>query len=261
MLLVSEPFENGALQLPLLEDGGLERLLQTGAGARGRGRTAIVPLPGRPERLHLRAVRHGGLLGGLCRDLLFGLRRPVAELRVNARLAVAGAPVPRPVLVAARRRVGPIWSAAVATIHEEHSVNGAAFLAARPEPERLLRAAAAAGAAVRRFHDSGGWHPDLHVKNLLIRELDGETTARVVDLDRARVVPAVLPRRRMRELMRLYRSLVKRGLDAQVGNRGCARFFAAYTVGDRALRRALLRHLNLERARIALHRLAYPRDR
>ena len=105
LLLVAEPFENGALQLPLLEDGGLERLLQTGAGAQGRGRTAIVPLPGRSERLHLRVVRHGGLLGGLYHDLLFGLRRPIAELRVNARLAVAGAPVPRPVLVAARRRV------------------------------------------------------------------------------------------------------------------------------------------------------------
>ena len=46
-----------------------------------------VPLPGRCRRLHLRPVRHGGLLGGLRGDLHFGLGRTVAELRANARLA------------------------------------------------------------------------------------------------------------------------------------------------------------------------------
>jgi hypothetical protein len=63
----------------------------------------------------------------------------------------------------------------------------------------------------------------------------------------------------MRELMRLYRSLVKRGLLEQVGPRGCARFFAAYVDRDRALRRALLAHLPRERRRVALHALGYRR--
>jgi hypothetical protein len=61
----------------------------------------------------------------------------------------------------------------------------------------------------------------------------------------------------MAELMRLHRSLVKRGLLARVGMRGCARFFAAYTAGDRELRRALLRQLPRERVRLALHQLAW----
>jgi hypothetical protein len=61
----------------------------------------------------------------------------------------------------------------------------------------------------------------------------------------------------MAEVMRLYRSLRKRGLHQVVGLRGCVRFFAAYTAGDRVLRRALLTHLTRERARIAVHALGY----
>jgi hypothetical protein len=61
----------------------------------------------------------------------------------------------------------------------------------------------------------------------------------------------------MAELMRLHRSVVKRGLSEVVGPRGCARFLDAYTGGDRVLRRALLAHLPVERVRLALHRLAY----
>ena len=57
--------------------------------------------------------------------------------------------------------------------------------------------------------------------------------------------------------MRLHRSLVKRGLLAEVGIRGCARFFASYTAGDRELRSALLRRLPRERARLAIHALGW----
>ena len=43
--------------------------------------------------------------------------------------------------------------------------------------------------------------------------------------------------------MRLYRSLLKRGVLHRVGPRGCAAFFRAYLAGDRVLRRAMLRRL------------------
>jgi hypothetical protein len=57
--------------------------------------------------------------------------------------------------------------------------------------------------------------------------------------------------------MRLFRSLVKRGLLDGVGARGCARFLAAYCGDDRRLRAALLRRLDPELRRVALHRVAY----
>jgi hypothetical protein len=119
------------------------------------------------------------------------------------------------------------------------------------------RAASAAGSAVRAFHDAGAHHADLHVGNLLFRARAADFEAWVIDLDRARLAQPPAARERMKQLMRLHRSLVKRGLLGQLGARGCARFFSSYTGGDRVLRSALLRQLPRERARLALHSLGY----
>jgi tRNA A-37 threonylcarbamoyl transferase component Bud32 len=110
---------------------------------------------------------------------------------------------------------------------------------------------------VRRFHDAGGSHPDLHVKNLLVRERDGAVEIVVIDLDRARLQAQVAPRARMAQLMRLYRSLLKRDLLRIVGDGGCTAFFDAYVQNDRALGDALLARLPAERRRVARHALRY----
>ena len=65
------------------------------------------------------------------------------------------------------------------------------------------------------------------------------------------------PARRMRELMRLYRSLLKRGVFEQVGSSGREAFFAAYTDGDTDLASALLRHWPREQRRVARHAVGY----
>jgi 3-deoxy-D-manno-octulosonic acid kinase len=227
------------------------------AAARGRTETSVLALPGRAERIHLRPVRHGGLLGPLWSGAVLGPGRPAEELRVTARLLEAGAPVPRPALVVAHRRAGPLWSAVLGTVHVEDARDGLAWLASDPGPTQLLRGARAVGAAVRRFHDAGGAHADLHAKNLLLREGEGDLEVRVIDLDRATAGAPPTPARRMRDLMRLVRGLHKRGVAGRVGIRGCAAAFAAYCDGDRALRRALLEHLPGERRRLARHRIAY----
>jgi hypothetical protein len=256
VLYVSPEFERDALAVGLLAPGGLERILARGSGPLGRSRTAVVSLPGRRERLHLRPLHHGGVLRALARDRLLGLARPLAELRAMARLRAAGAPVPIPVLVAARRVRG-FYRAAVATIHEEDTLDGIALLASGAGAAVRSRAASAAGSAVRALHDAGGQHADLHIGNLLFRERGDRIESLVVDLDRARIAAPPGAAERMAELMRLHRSLVKRELLAQVGMRGCARFFASYTAGDRELRSALLRRLPLERARLAIHALGW----
>jgi len=256
VIFVSDEFESAALALGLLEPGGLERALAAAAGPRGRSRTALVSLPGRSERLHLRPLHHGGLLRGLLRDRFLGLARPLAELRVLAQLRARGAPVPVPVLVAARRVRG-FQRIALATLHEEGAQDGLALLA-RPLPAPAQRAAArAAGRAVRALHDAGARHADLHLGNLLFRAGGHAFDVWVLDLDRARLAGPPTPRERMRELMRLARSLVKHGFSRTLGARACASFFAGYTNGDRRLRADLLRQLPRERARLALHAFGY----
>jgi tRNA A-37 threonylcarbamoyl transferase component Bud32 len=145
----------------------------------------------------------------------------------------------------------------VATFLEEGAIDALALLEQRLSAKRVLRAAEAAGAALRRFHDAGGSHRDLQLKNLLLRELDARTECIVVDLDRARLQSEVAAADRMKQLMRLFRSLRKRGVLAAVGARGMARFFQAYVGEDRELRRALRRRLAWERLKVAIHALHY----
>lgn len=257
-MLVASPLVPAVRRSGLLAPGALEAALEAAQGSPGRAPTARLALPGRPERLVIRPVLHGGWLGRWLGAHLLGPGRPVRELATTASLRASGAPVPEPALVWTRRVAGPVWRAAVATVEVPGTLDGERFLRSHPAPDTVILTARAAGRAVRRFHDAGGVHADLHVKNLLVRGQDtvGPEVI-VIDLDRARRVDRVSPRRRLRELMRLYRSLRKRGLLAAVGPRGLAAFFEAYTGSDRALRRALLGHLSLERLRVAIHALGY----
>ena len=229
----------------LLEPDGFERAFALSGEASGRAATGLLPLDPGDERVLLRRLRHGGVLGPILGGLYLGLGRCEAELRTTAALRAGGAPVPRPVLALAQRRVGPWVACAVGTVFEEDTVDALAYLHASPGADAIDAAARAAGRAVRRFHDAGGRHPDLHLKNLLLRERDGSTECLVIDLDRARAGADVSPQRRMRELMRLYRSLRKRGVARAVGDRGIG-----------ALLRQLLRRRPVAAARTPRERTA-----
>jgi 3-deoxy-D-manno-octulosonic acid kinase len=243
----------------LLDVAGVCAHLAAAAGARGRAPLAVVELPGGARRVALRSLRRGGWLGPLLGGALARGGRPFAELAVTARLLAAGAPVPQPLLAIAWRS-GAVWRAALGTAFLDDAVDAATALAAPPPRRRLLLLLATAGRAVRRFHDVGGSHPDLHVGNLLVRERGGAAEAWIVDLDGARAGALPGPDERMAQLMRLHRSLVKRGLlVAAGGERGSLWFLHAYVAGDRALRRALLARLPAERRRLARHALLYPR--
>jgi tRNA A-37 threonylcarbamoyl transferase component Bud32 len=226
----------------------------------GRAGTHVLALPGTKERVHLRPARRGGVLRFVLPGRLGGRARAEREVETAARLFEQGVPVSQPALALGQRR-GLSWQGLFGSIHLEGARNGAQFLATNPSRLSLRIAARAAGRAVRQFHDAGAHHPDLHVENLLVRETDGELQVVVIDLDRAHIGASCSDRARMRQLMRLYRSLVKRDLLNQVGTRGCAAFLAAYCGGDRGLRSRLSGHLRRERLRVAIHALAYPRGR
>jgi hypothetical protein len=262
--LVDATIADALRRAHLLEADGVRAALAQAEGAAGRARTALVSIGA--AQLVLRGVHRGGLLAPLLGDALFGPERPLREIAVTAALRSAGAPVPRPAFGGAFRSRGAwrgvAWNGAVATWLEAQTCDAEAWLRAGPSqpwgaPPRLIPRG---GGAVRRFHDAGGSHPDLHVKNLLVRELAERCEIVVIDLDRARIVPGLAARERMAQLMRLYRSLLKRDLLRVVGERGCATFFAAYTRGDDALRDALLARLPAERRRVARHALGYRRS-
>lgn len=264
VVAVAPSYQAELRSLKLHEPGGLQKLLTSRSASRqsgGRAGSWQIELPKSGRRIHLRPIAHGGLLRRLTGRRLLGLGRPLAELEVTAQLLARGVAVPEPVGIVARRR-GLFWEASLATGFEVGSASGGAFLCSGTRRSRVIEASRAAGRAIRGFHDAGARHPDLHVDNLLVLEADDSQSPRVVviDLDGVRIVRKVAARRRMAELMRLYRSLRKRRLLGAGSARVCAAFFGAYCAGDRALRSALLANVRREQLRIAAHALAYRRD-
>lgn len=209
---VPEPGEGEAVR-PGVARGGLRRLTRNG------------------RVLWVRRYRHGGLVGPLLADRYGGPRRGVRELRILAHLCRGRVAVPepaflevRPAGVLVRMRLGT-WD-----------LPGRPLTEALAGPATGRRAAAReAGRAVRRLHDAGVVHGDLHIGNVL---WDGRR-AGILDLDSARFPGVVGAEARWGEILRLLRSARKRRASLACSNRDALRFLDAYAGGDRGWREGL----------------------
>jgi len=250
---LSEPL----LALGLGDGAGFDALL---ARARtvpgGRGPQPVLGLPDGSARLRLRPRRRGGWLARWLPRLGTSAVRVERELEVWRHLAAHGVPLPWPAAAIARRRRGG-WACHFATLDRPGARDGLAWLAASASARERARAAAVVFASLRRLHDAGAVHGDLHLGNLLLEGEGDDLGCLFVDLDRARLGATVGAADRMRELMRLARSLEKAFGAAALDARLSARALAAYCGGDRALRAALLACAPRESRRLARHRLAW----
>jgi tRNA A-37 threonylcarbamoyl transferase component Bud32 len=187
-----------------------------------RGPVQVVDLDGR--RLWVKRYRHGGLTGPLFRDLYLNFRRGLWEMLVLDHLARGRVRVPEPAFLEVRR-VGPLFRMRMGT-WDLPGRNLAKVLAGPAAGRRP--ALAAAGRAVRRLHDDGVLHGDLHIHNLL---WDGET-AGILDFDSARLLRDVGEEGRWEEILRLLRSAVKRRSGLACNSTDAMRFLDAYASGE-----------------------------
>lgn len=169
------------------------------------GRRAIrVVEPG----MVVRTVVHGGLLRNLTGDRFLAATRSLRELETSLILADRG--IPTPEILAIRITRGLLFvRLEVASRLVPEASDLLAFLEANPDDTReYLRKA---GSLIRRMHDCGVYHADLHVKNLL---LDGSGVLYVIDLDKARAfdrLPTVLRRMNTNRFERSVRKYAKAG--------------------------------------------------
>ncbi len=207
----------------------------------GRGPLALIPANG--EEWVVRHARRGGAIAPLLGDhyLSVGVPRPIRELRVSWAARNAGIATPE-VVAAAVYPVRPrLYRGDVVT----RLVTGAADLArivfgrssldADEEPTGEDRididpalAARAAGAAIRAAIERGLVHPDLNLKNVLIRKGADGLEAWILDLDGCRLAPPVPERRRLAMLERFERSWHKWQRRAGPAGAPLAAFRAGY---------------------------------
>ncbi len=223
-------------------------------GPRLRGRAALARLDSPLGPLVVRECRKGGLLRFLRGRRFHGRFRPLDELVLDRRCLGAGVPVPEAVgAVVLKAWHG--WRGFLLTREVEAAEDLESWLYGRcgaTSREVLL----AAGRAVRRLHDAGVSHADLHAKNLLLDArtdparaearvaahrragpggaagASGAAGARVLvlDLDRARTLDGPLPdEERLRNLVRLGRGIEKHRLRGmEVSRRAALRFLEGY---------------------------------
>lgn len=211
------------------------------AGAGLGGRRGLRRLLTGDGPVLVREFGKGGLLRALRGRLFHGPWRPLEELVLQRRLRALGVPVADAVgAVVLRRATG--WRGFLLLREVDGAKDLEAVLHGQRPPCRapvrdLLQRA---GAAVRRLHDAGVPHPDLHPKNLLVTP---EGQVLVLDLDRARPCDGVLSEEvRLQNLVRLGRSIEKHRLKGiRAGRKEALRFLTGYAGSREAAQRWLTR--------------------
>jgi hypothetical protein len=195
----------------------------------GRGEPFGVDVPG-VGRVFVRPYLHGGLLGRLTGDVHAGDGRFREELAILRDARGAGVPVPEPLGIVSRPRGLGTRRGWLLVREEAGARDLLAFLVGAPSAAERRRVLRTAGEVVRRLHDAGFEHPDLHLKNLLLQS-DGGVL--ILDLDRVRRLPSLARQRRLAGLFRFDRYAEKqaaRGLPVSRADR--LRFFRAYAGDD-----------------------------
>lgn len=199
----------------------------------GRGPLSSHPLRDRvDERALVRTYRRGGLLGRLMGGLYLniGTPRSFRELDVSEYARAHDIPTPE-VLAAACEEVTPLFCrCALATreIHPDTDLKAALLAAQERRDEASLRnkrrTISSLGRLIGRMHRAGIYHADLHLRNIFASG-DG---LHVLDLDAARVQAPLPELKRCRNLLRLYRSVLKLDNALRVTRTDLLRFIGPY---------------------------------
>ncbi len=149
----------------------------------------------------LRQYRHGGLLRFLTGSRFCDGERPLRELVLTAQIFQAGIPTPPP-LAAVAFGSFPFYR----LFYLSQEIQGQDLLSfLQKEKDNLLRQQVLdrAGQLIRRLHDFGAFHADLHPKNLFV---ENETQrVLILDLDRSQKFTELSQAQRIKNLTRLYR--------------------------------------------------------
>jgi len=223
-----------------------------GAGARlGRGGAVAIDWPD-GRACFYREYRHGGLFGSVLANRYLSDAPLREEIEACRRLLAAGVAVPEPVVGRVERRAISVSLALVTrripgrTLADELAHKGE--LACRELLRRL-------GAGIRRMHDAGFRHRDLHPGNVLLRD-DGEVA--IIDLEGGRWGGRPGDRTAIKSLARFGRYLEKHfGLSPST--RHAFALLAGYEPDVAQRKRLWSRLRSTYRTGMLFHRLAWLR--
>ena len=231
MIIVPRGFvqiEQGPLTLVLHQDY-CERLLQCGIGDperlcaqqtgrmhAGRGAMPVIELDSSSERIVVRKYRRGGLLRFLNTDIFLGPQRPFNELAVTLRAAQAGIPVADIVGALSLRVYGPLYRHYLVSRELINCCDLPTwFQESTGADEDSVALASNVADCIRHMHDSGFYHGDLNLKNILVSRADVRQLF-IIDWDKSTHTQGALGL--------MSASAMLSGSAARPGNYACAVF-------------------------------------
>jgi 3-deoxy-D-manno-octulosonic acid kinase len=208
----------------------------------------------------LRQYAHGGLFRFLTRNLyLFG-SRSFRELALTEEIRASGVPTIEPVGAIHRITLFPFYQPYFLSLEIPGAIDLLRYfqqIGGHPSPETLSqkrKIIRRAGHLLRQFHQAGFFHRDLQLKNILVT---GDQLL-LIDFDRSYRKPMISINERMKNLLRLNRSVEKWGrFRLPITRTDRWRFFLAYAEEDIKIRGAMERVMRTYSVRSFFYRLGW----
>ena len=259
-LLLNEKYKDFLLQEGI-EDikTFLQRYRQTSKYLSGRTLHPSIPIKD-GERLVIRQYSHGGPLRTLTRNLyLFG-SRSFQELALTEEIRSCGISTISSIGAIHHQIFFPFYQAYFLSLEVPHAMdliryfNGIEAHPSRENTSSKRKTIQSAGLLIRQFHQAGFFHGDLQLKNILV---SGDELL-LIDFDRSYRKPTLSAKERMKNLLRLNRSVEKwRRLGLPITRTDRWRFFLAYAGDDRKIRETMVKTLRTYSLRFLFYRLGW----
>ncbi len=214
-IFVKEKFRDALIKRVKDIAEGFEADNVDGHTLKGRGRCLTLTLDEIDERVVVRRYRHGGLFGKLTGELFCNQHRPLNEALLCEKAVKGGLRTVEVVAVIKRNRLYPFFKAEIVTKEIEgafdliHAVDRLLDFESKLccKKGEIINEVAF---MVKKLHDIGIYHADLHLKNILLKEDEkGFFSSYIIDLDKSVLLDSMDIEKRMKNLYRLDRSVVK----------------------------------------------------
>jgi Lipopolysaccharide kinase (Kdo/WaaP) family len=226
------------------------------------GRTPHPSIPiSNGKRMVLRQYSHGGLLRALTRDIFLFGSRSFHELILNEEIRSCAIPTVEPIgAIHQITGLPPFYRAYFLSLEVPGALNLMQFfneMGSKPFREKFSRKRKmirSMGLLLRQFHQSGFFHRDLQLKNILV---SGDRIL-IIDFDRSYRKRILSTGKRMKNLLRLNRSVEKwRRMGLPITRTDRWRFFIAYAGKDKEIREAMRKVLRTYRLRYFFYRISW----
>ncbi len=238
----------------------LKKSRQTSHYLKGRTPHPSIPLEDW-KRMVLRQYSHGGLLRAITGNLYFFGARSFRELALTEEIRSCEIPTVEPIgAVHQVTDFPPFYRAYLLTLEVPGALNLIQYfekIGNRPNRKKLShkrKMIRYSGLLLRQFHQSGFFHQDLQLKNILVA---GDQIM-LIDFDRSYRKQTLSIQERIKNLLRLNRSVEKwKRLGLPITRTDRWRFFLAYAGDDEKIREAMEKALRTYWLRFLFYRFGW----